>query len=456
MIDRRPIAVKAIRPHALVLTLVALWILGPTAEARAVPSFARQTGFACSVCHTSFPELTPYGRLFKLQGYTFSTTASWIPPVAGMVQAEFTHTAQGQPGGVAPGFGPNDTLALNQASLFLAGKLAWKIGAFVQGTYDGVADHWAIDNTDVRFADTVQAASKPLVFGVTLNNNPTVQDAWNTTPAWRFPFQSSSVAPTPAAATLLEGALAQQVLGLGGYVFWNNLLYVEVTPYGTQSEDMQRSFGIDPTGEAQIQGLAPYWRIALQHDWTNQSLSVGTFGMVANTYPGRDRSQGTDRLTDIALDSQYQYLGGAHVVTVGASWIHEAQDRRASRALGAAAHRSDDLQSFTATASYLYDATYGLSLSHFNLWGRRDVGLYAPEPIGGSRTGRPDSDGFVIQLDYLPFNKHPLPFYRWLNVKLSLQYVVYDRFNGARTNYDGFGRDASDNDTFNLFVWAAF
>ncbi len=39
-------------------------------EANAVPSFARQTGMDCVACHTSFPELTPFGREFKLNGYT--------------------------------------------------------------------------------------------------------------------------------------------------------------------------------------------------------------------------------------------------------------------------------------------------------------------------------------------------------------------------------------------------
>ena len=35
----------------------------------AVPSYARQTGMACAACHTVFPELTPFGREFKLNGY---------------------------------------------------------------------------------------------------------------------------------------------------------------------------------------------------------------------------------------------------------------------------------------------------------------------------------------------------------------------------------------------------
>ncbi|THD46961.1 MAG: cytochrome C, partial [Bradyrhizobium sp.] len=38
--------------------------------AQALPSFARQTGQPCGTCHTDFPALTPYGRRFKLLGYT--------------------------------------------------------------------------------------------------------------------------------------------------------------------------------------------------------------------------------------------------------------------------------------------------------------------------------------------------------------------------------------------------
>ncbi len=37
--------------------------------ARAVPSFARQTGLSCNVCHSNPPELTAFVRDFKLRGY---------------------------------------------------------------------------------------------------------------------------------------------------------------------------------------------------------------------------------------------------------------------------------------------------------------------------------------------------------------------------------------------------
>ena len=39
---------------------------------RRVPSFTRQTKLACNVCHNGFPQLSPFGRLFKLNGYTMT------------------------------------------------------------------------------------------------------------------------------------------------------------------------------------------------------------------------------------------------------------------------------------------------------------------------------------------------------------------------------------------------
>src|SRR5476651_286195 len=53
-------------------------------QAQALPSFARQTGQSCGACHTDFPGLTPFGRRFKLGGYTlgggdFRTTPFPLP-----------------------------------------------------------------------------------------------------------------------------------------------------------------------------------------------------------------------------------------------------------------------------------------------------------------------------------------------------------------------------------------
>jgi hypothetical protein len=44
----------------------------------------------------------------------------------------------------------------------------------------------------------------------------------------------------------------------------------------------------------------------------------------------------------------------------------------------------------------------------------------------------------------------------WLNTKLQLQYVSYDKFNGSKQNYDGSGRNATDNNTLYLLGWLLF
>ena len=44
----------------------------------------------------------------------------------------------------------------------------------------------------------------------------------------------------------------------------------------------------------------------------------------------------------------------------------------------------------------------------------------------------------------------------WLLPILAIQYIVYTKFNGASSNYDGTGRNASDNNTLYIFAWLAF
>ena len=58
---------------SLVGTFVFLLAVLPR-PAYAVPSYARQTGLACEACHTVFPQLTPFGRVFKASGYTLFNT----------------------------------------------------------------------------------------------------------------------------------------------------------------------------------------------------------------------------------------------------------------------------------------------------------------------------------------------------------------------------------------------
>ena len=72
------------------LAFGAATVLG--APARAVPSFAQQTGQPCQACHVGGfgPQLTPFGRAFKLGGYTLRSSAS--VPISAMAVASYTST----------------------------------------------------------------------------------------------------------------------------------------------------------------------------------------------------------------------------------------------------------------------------------------------------------------------------------------------------------------------------
>jgi len=419
----------------------------------AVPAFARQTGMACVACHVNFPELTPFGRFFKLTGYTLSNNRTI--PLSAMVQVSRTSSRTVDQANFD--FVRNDDIALQQASVFLAGRIVDHVGTFTQWTYDGIAHHAALDNTDIRAAWHLTENDIDFIYGVTVNNNPTVSDVWNSSPAFGFPFASSSVSVTPAASTLIDGGLAQQGAGLAAYAFWQRTIYAEFGLYRTADG----AFSVFRTGQdintpggvARLSGGNPYWRIAYNHEWGANSLMLGTFGMLADRYPDNTLpGTPTDRFSDYALDAQYQYLTLPHAFTAQAAWIYEKQNWRASfpsGGIGAGptpANPTDHLTTFKAKASYMYQRKYGGTLAYFSTTGNADPGLYAPTPVTGSANGYPDSRGLIFELDYLP---HP-------QVKLALQYTWFLKFNGAHTNYDGNGRNAMDNNTVYLLAWFAF
>jgi hypothetical protein len=445
--------IRNLRGTGLRRSTITGWLVGVSAlaslllvpgQANAIPAYARQMGVECTTCHTEYPQLNAFGREFKLTGYTESAgNVPWYKKFAFMMEPSFTHTSADL-SDPPQDFGANNNLAFTQMSLFFGGKIAGNLGAFVQATYDGVGKAVSWDNTDVRFANTTTVNGKPLVYGIDINNNPTVQDLWNTTPAWSFPFSSSGIAETPAASTLIQ-SLGGQVASVGAYTLWNDLVYLELDGYGSLGHNLLWALGVPPSDvAARIDGVAPYWRLALQHDWGPHYLAGGTFGMVADTYPGNDRSAGTDRFEDIGVDLQYQYSGARDDAAVRVSWIHENQNLDASQRLGAADNGSHDLSTFNGNVNYLYDKTWGFTAGYSNLRGDADAAYY------GTDNGSPNSTWVTLQLDWLPYNKHGGPSqWPWFNPKLSVQYVAYSRFDGTTSG-------ASDNDTLYLQAWLVF
>lgn len=436
--------------QAALFTLLATAAL-PVMRAEALPAFARQTGLVCADCHTAFPELTPLGRRFKLNGYTQEGGDTSFPAhLAAMVQATYTHTDAGQSGGAAPHFGPNNNLVVQQTSIFYGGKIVDNLGAFVQTTYDDVQKrlHW--DNTDIRYADHGNLFGHKLVWGITGNNNPGVQDVWSSTPAWGFPYITSELAPTPASATLIEGSPAQKVAGLGAYAYIDDIFYIELTGYKYLSAGAQTTLGINPAGESPIDGIAPYWRIAVEPHWGKHWLEVGTFGMHADIIPNRENGFGTDSVTDTGVDMEYQYISDPSIITARANWIRETRTLHASQALGLADNSHGLLHTFHISASYIYEQTISATGGYFSATGNTDFTL------NGTPNGSPNSNGWTFDLAYLPFMHGGPSFWPWLNARIGIQYTLYDKFNGGRFNFNGSGRNSSDNNTLLTYIWVAF
>jgi hypothetical protein len=425
---------------------------------QAVPSYARQTNIPCLTCHTVFPALTPFGRQFKLNGYVANAgevietkefgaqkgseeevlTLGKVPPISVMMLSSWTSTHRMQDGAEHNG----DLLLPDQFSFFLAGQIAPKAGAFIQVTYTSVDDKFSWDNADIRAADRATWGKQSFIYGVSLNNSPTVQDVWNSTPAWGYPYASSEVAPGPAAGAQIDGALGQQVAGLSLYTLWNNLLYAEVAAYHAAPVGVERPLNGSTGGAAQIvEGVAPYWRLALQQQFGEHYLMLGAYGLNASILPGDGAplSGPTNRFKDMAMDIQYEKPLGNDLLTVHSTWIHERQDRRADFAAAASTNLLDKLNVFRLDANYHIKHHYAGTLGYFSTTGTSDM-------VYGTSNESPDTRGLIAEIDWLP----------WLNTKFGAQYTAYDKFDGAAKNYDGAGRDARDNNTLYVYAWLIF
>lgn len=442
---------RAVGDGVLLILFIGLGIIAR--PARALPAFAAQTGQPCQMCHVGGfgPQLTPYGRSFKIHGYTQRANGFTVP-FSAMVEGSFVHTGHDQP--PPPHYAPNDNVTFDQISLFLAGGLGKHVGAFVQATYDGISRSFSWDNLDVRAVTSAKIGRHELTLGATANNNPTLTDPWNTLPAWSFPYSGSDLVPSPSASPLFNGALAQTTLGGTVYAWIDNALYLEAGAYGSPGASTLRRLGADPTDPGDLDGMAPYARIAYQHPFAGGTAHIGVFAMDSRIHPGLDRETGlTDHYTDVGFDgSYYRPLRNGGVVTFNFRYLHEGQSLGATCALagGDESCRHNHLDDVRADVSYYWRNRVGGTIQLFDTSGTANPFLYAE-----SRTFSPDSTGLMFQIDATPFGGRPQP-RRRVNMRVGLQYILYTRFNGAGENFDGLGAKASDNNAVRVFTWFAF
>ena len=426
-------------------------------NAQAVPAFARQTGHNCLACHAGgqFPELTPYGRLFKLTGYTIGIRT--IPlALTGVVGA---YNQKG-PTPTGPGHTASDgTLTLDNLSLFIAGKITDKSGVFWQITYNnyggdptgnpsgnGASGHLQQDNMDLRYADRIIDNNEDLIYGFDLNNNPGVQDVWNSTPAWGY----SNVVPIStgeggAIAPQINGALGSQAVGTGAYLYWDKTVYAEISGYRTG--DGVFSFATwGNGGQTLLKGENPYLRLALTHEWGAQNVMVGYSYFDVEQYTDPTRTL-FNHYRDNSVDFQYQYLLDPHTFTAELIRTNETVNYGDGGAV------PDTVNSLMAKASYVYEAKYGAALSYFNISNSSNNAVGGTvNPMLASATempGQAGTEGWTPEIFYLPIQ----------NVRLGVQYTMFDKVNGlasGQTTPGAFDNKASGYNTVVFYAWFAF
>jgi hypothetical protein len=406
----------------------------------------------------------PFGRAFKIGGYTQTGgegVASKIP-LSAMLQGSFTNTKSAVPdGSQAHHYDTNNNVSLDQISVFVAGRVSDNTGGFMQFTWSDVTNQVSVDNADLRPYTKLLTVGEDtdLRLGTTINNNPTVQDPYNSTPAWSFPYISSKLAPTPAATPVLAGRFAGSTIGYTVYAWYDRKVYLEAGAYTTPSSWLLTRFG-DPLDAGAIVGGAPYLRAAYEWQWNEQAAHIGALYMMANVNPLDPASKGftstgvagQDHYTDYAFDVGYQFLGdGTHRVSAQAIYIHEDQQLDATSAMtGPGLQNTFHLAQINANVAYWYQNTYGLTLGWTRTWGSAN-----PLQVT-SANDKPNSNAFIVEADWVLFGKADSFYNPFVNLKLGVQYTAYTQFDGGTSNFDGNGRSASDNNTLLLFAWLAF
>lgn len=453
---------------SLILVLAALW----PGESLALPIFARQTGQNCVACHAGgqFPELTPYGRLFKLTGYTIGKRTVPLSTMEVISDSKVLNTSKSDD--PKADFQKNNSLIFATGSAFLAGKVTDNIGAFLQITYDNYASqsadgkfhgHSSADNMDIRYADRYITSKSDLIWGVSANNNPSLSDPWNTAAAW---MQYVPV-PSPTSSRFIDGtapypgfAAGGNISGINAYAFWNQMLYVELGGYRTaEGLTSFMSAGVPSVEKTKLQGTNPYWRVTLSHAWGPSNIMVGTSGMIARVYDDPlDTSDPTSvhHFKDIGIDSQYQYLLDPHSFTAQLAYMrdrHRYPDFLANQPMEDVngdplpnTNTTDTTNVLRAKLTYIYEARYGGSIAHFSQTGTTNSALYDPTRVSGNVSGNPAVSGWTFEAFWTPLQY----------VRIGIQYTAYDKFNGASHNYDGLGRNPADNNSLFLYLWGAY
>ena len=234
------------------------------------------------------------------------------------------------------------------------------------------------------------------------------------------------------------------------------MFYAAVGGYRTLDRQTLKVLG-EADSTLGFDGVAPYWRLAVEKNWGDYSWMVGTYGLHASVIPNVTLVAPRDSITDIGWDTQFQYLKGVHFLTLRASYADEWSRLDGSVFNGAANNLRNHLSQLNLSATYAYDSRYSITFGYFDVRGTTDSDPNGVIPsYFGTSNGSPNARGEVLDLGYSPWSHGGPTLYPWLNTRVGVQLTHYDKTQGASTNYDGAGRNAKDDDAIWLYSWLAY
>ena len=319
-------------------------------------------------------------------------------------------------------------------------------------TYDRAGNAFGWDNTDIRYANTGIIEGTNIVYGITANNNPTVQDVWNSTPAWSFPYITSAVAQFPVRPQCLGGAAGPAGWRRRRVCLDRRLVLCRIHRLSRLGRASFSPILAPIPAAARFANAAPYWRFAYEKKWDKNSLMFGTFGMYAESSRLEQRAQlsstrrvilrgPTNPFLDIGVDTQYQWIGEENIVSLRASYIWERQKLNGQSnpdSMGEPRYNPVDyVNDFNISASYIYDRKISLTVGHFEYLGNNRCIGYLPSSLPGGDIlprARPIAADGTIDFAFLPFSDGGPDLWPWFNARLGIQYTHYDRFDGSTSN----------------------
>ena len=439
-------------------------------SAQAIPSYARQTGFACDICHTVYPHLTPFGREFKTHGYVMDTAEcvevkgsekmcgvdiNKIPMISARIVSMWSNQAGGDhvvPRGITTagqGFisfpsGYNDTETFNlvkDSSIYFGGKIAPNMGTFLEFT--GIDDEGgSLGLGAVDFAITAPdttLGSKPFIYGIRGVDSVFTGDPSNSLGMWGLTSQLMGMSThntlyDPNRA-MVEGG---EIYGMWGS-FNDGGLFGTIGVYhptGTQTAGtyVQGNLaGMNGTpGTLHTSTFDEAVRLAYYfpkygdlYAQIGASTYFGKEGMIAPSTATIANPNYTDSYYNYGIDLQIQYIGDENLAELFAIYQNQndnnfyGQDMYSGTDYGADG-ASVQRNGLGIVADYYYKRTYGIYAKYLY----QDSGKVKDIDVVGTIIG--------------------LSWYPWENVQLMIEQALFSKYNPGLAQYADTSLPASD------------